>query len=198
MNYSSLFYRNYIGEEADAAVVCIDKSRPKLYMAMVFACWMNVPEVRDAVTWQMWYGDKESYWLAAELMGVPYSFEAWSSARMAQSQADGVPVAAPASSEELEAAEEQQKEKKPPRTRRGAWENLTSDDHIRSKNSTPPADRRCTTHMVHSSAAGHERCGRTAGSGWISETEVLAWLTGRIGTSGAPFTKLSATMKQNK
>lgn len=86
----SLFYKRYIGEEADAAVVCVDKSIPKMYMAMVFACWMNIQEVRNAVTWKMWWGEKESYWLAAELMGVPYSFEPWSSSRAAQLKAGGI------------------------------------------------------------------------------------------------------------
>ena len=81
---SSLFYRRHIDEEADAALVAVDKSRPSAYMAIAFACWMTIKEVRDAITYHRWFGDKDTYWLAAELAGVPYAFEPWSSARLAQ------------------------------------------------------------------------------------------------------------------
>ncbi|KAH0842393.1 hypothetical protein AYO21_11925 [Fonsecaea monophora] len=84
LNSSSLFYKGYIGEEADSAVVYFDKSRPELYVTALFAAWMNVQDVRDAITWDTFWGDKESYWLAAELTGVPYAFEPWYAARFSE------------------------------------------------------------------------------------------------------------------
>ncbi|EXJ71143.1 uncharacterized protein A1O5_06137 [Cladophialophora psammophila CBS 110553] len=84
LNSSSLFYKGYIGEEADSAVVYFDKSRPELYVTALFAAWMNVQDVRDAITWDTFWGDKESYWLAAELTGIPYAFEPWQAARFSE------------------------------------------------------------------------------------------------------------------
>lgn len=147
LNHSSLFYRRYIGEEVDAAVVCIDKSRPRMYMAMVFACWMNIQEVRDTVTWEMWHGEKETYWMGCELTGLPYSFEPWSSARLAQSQVDGVGLTPDASSESTQ--------QRPPRMRRGAQKREPA-KHNHSGSKKVPANRRCTKHMVHSDGSGKE------------------------------------------
>jgi len=127
LNESSLFYRRYIGEEVDAAVVAVDKSRPKTYIAMAFACWMNVKEVRDAITWKLWHGEKETYWLAAEMMGVPYSFEPWSSARILQSRSNGVL---------LKSDDDSESPKHPP--------------------PSTDTGKRCTKHMVHSDATGKE------------------------------------------
>ncbi|KAK4946415.1 hypothetical protein LTR10_014614 [Elasticomyces elasticus] len=84
LNDSSLFFRGYVGEEADSAVVFVDRSRPELYLSMVFAAWMNTEEIRDSFTYQMFYGDKETYWLATELSGSPYSFEPYSAALLAE------------------------------------------------------------------------------------------------------------------
>ncbi|KAK5049304.1 hypothetical protein LTR84_004233 [Exophiala bonariae] len=94
---NSLFFRHHIDEEADAALVAVDKSKPDTYMAMVFACWMNTKHVRETVTYQRLFGDKDTYWLAAELTGVPYAFEPWSSARLAQEPLidKGFPLVAP-------------------------------------------------------------------------------------------------------
>ncbi|KAI1619613.1 mannosyltransferase putative-domain-containing protein, partial [Exophiala viscosa] len=83
LNTSSLFYREYTTEEADSAMVVIDKSQAKLYLATLFAAWMNTKYIRD-FTYDMFHGDKETYWLATELSGATYSFEPWSAAIMAE------------------------------------------------------------------------------------------------------------------
>ena len=142
MNYSSLFGRRYIAEEADSAVVCIDKSRPKLYMAMVFACWMNIQEVREAVTWHMFFGEKESYWVAAELTGVPYSFEPWSSARLAVSPPLTVDLT-------MDDVPESMDWRQIRRTRATDSDPTFEDEASREH-------KRCTTHMVHATPDGRE------------------------------------------
>ncbi|KKY27995.1 putative glycosyl transferase [Phaeomoniella chlamydospora] len=71
---SSPFYNGETSEEADSGLVAVDKSRPHIFMALMFTAWMNT-RVRDQVTYQHIYGDKETYWLAPELMGIPYFFQ---------------------------------------------------------------------------------------------------------------------------
>ncbi|KIX94879.1 uncharacterized protein Z520_09569 [Fonsecaea multimorphosa CBS 102226] len=139
LSESSLFYRRLTSEEADAAVVCVDKSRVGLYMAVLFMCWMNTKDVREASTFRIWHGDKESYWVATELMGVPYSFEPWYSARMSQSQETGIP---------LLLDDDNEWKKKHPRPAVSASSNNLE---------TPPPDHSsCTLHMAHSDAWGIE------------------------------------------
>ncbi len=84
LNHSSLFFRGYTTEEQDSATVFVDKSRPGVYMAMLLAAWMNTKDIRDAVTWRRTWGDKETYWLASELAGVPYTFEPWLAAQLGE------------------------------------------------------------------------------------------------------------------
>lgn len=110
----SLFTRRYATEEADSAIVVMDKSRVEVYLTLMFTCWMNSQPVRDALTWGLWWGDKETYWLAAELAGVPYTFEPWYSARLAQSPAPegavrAIEKAAREKAEREKAAEEVEK-----------------------------------------------------------------------------------------
>ncbi|KAJ9606246.1 hypothetical protein H2200_009207 [Cladophialophora chaetospira] len=84
LSHSSLFYWGFVGEEADSGVVFFDKSRPQLYITALFAAWMNIEDIRSEVTWDIFLGDKETYWLAAELLGVPYAFEPWQAGRLAE------------------------------------------------------------------------------------------------------------------
>ncbi|EXJ73709.1 uncharacterized protein A1O5_03471 [Cladophialophora psammophila CBS 110553] len=141
LNESSLFYRRYSSEEVDAAVVCIDKSRIGLYMAVLFTCWMNTKEVRDASTFKIWHGDKESYWLSTELIGVPYSFEPWYAARMSQSQETGIQLF-------LDDDDEWKKQHPGP---------LKEPQNAFNHTGSPPPERSsCTLHMAHSDAWGVE------------------------------------------
>ena len=70
----SLFYSGRSHDEADSGLVAIDKTKPSVFIALMFAAWMN-SKVRDEITYEKVYGDKETYWIAPELMGVPYSFQ---------------------------------------------------------------------------------------------------------------------------
>lgn len=73
----SLFWSRGAYYEADSGVVAIDKSRPDTWLGLVFAAWMNTKGIRDALTHPIFYGDKESYWLAMELCGAPYAFPSY-------------------------------------------------------------------------------------------------------------------------
>jgi Mannosyltransferase putative len=55
-----------------SGAVIIDKTRnlPGLLMA----CHLNSLQVRDEITYQKFYGDKESYWFAHALTSTPYHF----------------------------------------------------------------------------------------------------------------------------
>ncbi len=71
----SLFWHNDgIFQEMDAGVICIDKSRPGIFMSLVVAAWMNTKEVREEITYKYVHGDAETYWLSAELTHTPYHF----------------------------------------------------------------------------------------------------------------------------
>ncbi|KAL2410943.1 hypothetical protein ABEF95_000481 [Exophiala dermatitidis] len=73
----SLFWSGQVDYEADSGVVALDKSRPAIVLGLMFATWMNTKKVRDAVTYTMFHGDKETFWIAMELSGVEYSFDPW-------------------------------------------------------------------------------------------------------------------------
>lgn len=84
LNKTSIVWTGkFVTEGADSAVVMVDKSRPSIYAAMLFAAWMNGKGPRD-VTYKYVWGDKETYWIAGELTGIPYYFEPWTSARLAE------------------------------------------------------------------------------------------------------------------
>ena len=71
----SLVYNNGYAEECDAGLVMIDKSRVRILLGLLHVCWQNTKSVRDAFTYKMGYGDKESWWLGLELAGAKYAFE---------------------------------------------------------------------------------------------------------------------------
>ncbi|EXJ77070.1 hypothetical protein A1O3_10228 [Capronia epimyces CBS 606.96] len=73
----SLFYSGAAYYEADSGVVALDKSRPSVLLGLMFACWMNTKNVRDEVTYRVFHGDKETFWVAAELSSVEYFFQPW-------------------------------------------------------------------------------------------------------------------------
>lgn len=83
LNLSSLLWAadGVITEAMDSCAVFVDKSRPRVYMAMLFAAWMNGAGPRKEF-YKYWYGDKEAYWIACELTGTDYFFELWTSMRM--------------------------------------------------------------------------------------------------------------------
>ena len=53
---SSLLWQNGVFHEMDSAAVCMDKGRPKVFMSLLFATWMNLRQVRDEVTYTHVHG----------------------------------------------------------------------------------------------------------------------------------------------
>jgi alpha 1,3-mannosyltransferase len=43
----------------------------------MFATWMNTKDVREKVSYQVFYGDKETFWVAMELSSTEYFFQPW-------------------------------------------------------------------------------------------------------------------------
>jgi alpha 1,3-mannosyltransferase len=73
----SLYFSGDSWYEADAGFVCLDKSKPQVWMGLVFATWMNTKEVREEISYKWFYGDKETFWMAMELSSVDYYFQPW-------------------------------------------------------------------------------------------------------------------------
>lgn len=73
----SLFYRGDTWLEQESGVVVVDKSNPRVLLGLMFATWMNTKDVREQVTYQIFHGDKETFWLAMELAGLDYYFQPW-------------------------------------------------------------------------------------------------------------------------
>lgn len=72
----SLFFDEDLWQEMESGVVAFDKSKPEVFMSLLFSAWMNTKEVRKHETYAHVLGDKETYWLAAELSSTPYYFQA--------------------------------------------------------------------------------------------------------------------------
>ncbi|KAL9629308.1 MAG: hypothetical protein Q9204_005348 [Flavoplaca sp. TL-2023a] len=68
-------YNEGYAEECDSGLVVLDKSRLPILLGLMHACWQNTKEVRDAWTYVMGHGDKESWWFGFELSGAKYTFE---------------------------------------------------------------------------------------------------------------------------
>ncbi|KAI4172893.1 MAG: hypothetical protein LQ343_003301 [Gyalolechia ehrenbergii] len=71
----SRVYNEGYAEECDSGLIVLDKSRLPVLLGVLHACWQNTKEVRDAWTYKMGYGDKESWWFGLELSGANYTFE---------------------------------------------------------------------------------------------------------------------------
>lgn len=61
--------------EADSGLIAVDKSIPGVFLSLIFAAWMNTRNVREEFSYKMFHGDKETFWIAFELSGVPYTFD---------------------------------------------------------------------------------------------------------------------------
>ena len=71
----SLVYNEGYAEECDSGLVALDKSKIHVLVGILHACWQNTKLVREEWTYNMGYGDKESWWFGLELSGAEYSFE---------------------------------------------------------------------------------------------------------------------------
>ncbi|PTB67804.1 glycosyltransferase family 71 protein [Trichoderma citrinoviride] len=74
MNKSLVWTEDY-AEECDSGVVVLDKSRTEVLVGLLHISWQNTNDVRDEVSYQITYGDKETWWLGLELAGSRYEFE---------------------------------------------------------------------------------------------------------------------------
>ncbi|KAK0391374.1 hypothetical protein NLU13_0875 [Sarocladium strictum] len=74
LNQSLVWTQDY-AEEGDSGVVVLDKSRLDVLMGLLHIAWQNTKAVRDEVTYQLTYGDKESWWFGLELSHAKYAFE---------------------------------------------------------------------------------------------------------------------------
>ncbi|KAI1615719.1 mannosyltransferase putative-domain-containing protein [Exophiala viscosa] len=92
LSTESLFYSGKTWYEADSGVTAMDKSRPDVLMGLIFATWMNTKKVRDEVSYKVFYGDKETFWVAMELSAVDYFFQPWYAGTMGTiTKEDGQP-----------------------------------------------------------------------------------------------------------
>ncbi|PWN43535.1 hypothetical protein IE81DRAFT_322392 [Ceraceosorus guamensis] len=60
--------------EQESGIVVVDKSRMEVFAALLFSAWQNTGEVRRRTTYRIFWGDKETFWLAFELAGFQYFF----------------------------------------------------------------------------------------------------------------------------
>ncbi|GAA5988573.1 hypothetical protein JCM5350_004458 [Sporobolomyces pararoseus] len=62
-------------EEMESGVIVFDKRRREVSLGLVFVGYLNTRGVREPVTYANTYGDKESFWMAFELAGIPYHMD---------------------------------------------------------------------------------------------------------------------------
>lgn len=72
---TSLVWTQEFAEEGDSGVVVVDKGRTDVFMGLLHICWQNSYEVREEITYQITYGDKETWWMGFELAGSSYEME---------------------------------------------------------------------------------------------------------------------------
>jgi alpha 1,3-mannosyltransferase len=59
----------------DSGAVLVNKKDLKALVGLLHTCWQNSAAVRDKVTYKVFYGDKETFWLGMALTGAPFTFE---------------------------------------------------------------------------------------------------------------------------
>ena len=62
-------------DEQDSGVVLLDKRDLHVLIGLLHTCWQNSSPVRDDITYKVFYGDKETYWIGMALTRAPYAFE---------------------------------------------------------------------------------------------------------------------------
>ncbi|KAL7750847.1 hypothetical protein RI367_003806 [Sorochytrium milnesiophthora] len=66
-------FRGIGAQEQESAVVVVNKKGDGL-SAMLLACALNAEPIRGQVTYRQVWGDKETFWIAFEVLGLPYTF----------------------------------------------------------------------------------------------------------------------------
>ncbi|KAF0730393.1 hypothetical protein AaE_009313 [Aphanomyces astaci] len=78
----SMVWNKHTAHEQDSSVVLIDKIRAGPHVLETLWYLVTVKRFQDQITFS-WYnkiqppGDKEAFWLAFELAGIPYAFSPW-------------------------------------------------------------------------------------------------------------------------
>ncbi|CAD6592831.1 MAG: hypothetical protein ASARMPRED_006743 [Alectoria sarmentosa] len=70
---STMYWREELEHQQESGVVYFDKAIPGAFMSLLFTTYMNTQRVRAHLYGQV-SGDKETFWLAAELAKIPYAF----------------------------------------------------------------------------------------------------------------------------
>ncbi|KAL8743172.1 MAG: hypothetical protein Q9184_008146 [Pyrenodesmia sp. 2 TL-2023] len=71
---ASRAYNEGYADEADAAVVVLDKSRVGTLMGMLHACWQHTRKVREGYTYRYAADGRDSWWFGFELAGAGYKW----------------------------------------------------------------------------------------------------------------------------
>ncbi|TKY86399.1 hypothetical protein EX895_004548 [Sporisorium graminicola] len=71
---SSEFWKKKGIFEQESGIVVVDKRKTDVFAALLFTAWQNMGDIRKKTTYRVWWGDKESFWLAFELSQFPYYF----------------------------------------------------------------------------------------------------------------------------
>ncbi|KAJ3283023.1 hypothetical protein HDU79_009460 [Rhizoclosmatium sp. JEL0117] len=73
-NSTGRYFRDLSKDEMDASLMLFDKSRLEVVHGLMAACHLNLKEVREGGMDKYLQGDKETYWLAFEILRIPYQF----------------------------------------------------------------------------------------------------------------------------
>ncbi|KAJ9475161.1 Alpha-1,3-mannosyltransferase MNT3 [Pseudozyma hubeiensis] len=71
---SSEFWKKKGIFEQESGIVVVDKRKTDVFAALLFTAWQNMGEIREKTTYRIWWGDKETFWLAFEFANFPYYF----------------------------------------------------------------------------------------------------------------------------
>ncbi|EST08508.1 Alpha-mannosyltransferase [Kalmanozyma brasiliensis GHG001] len=71
---SSEFWKKKGIFEQESGIVVLDKRKTDVFAALLFTCWQNMGEIRKKTTYRVFWGDKETFWLAFEFSNFPYYF----------------------------------------------------------------------------------------------------------------------------
>ncbi|KAJ3382825.1 hypothetical protein HDU84_004040 [Entophlyctis sp. JEL0112] len=83
--------RRWTTEEQESGFMALDKSRPGVLIAALFAAKLNSRGPRTSVFYRDCHGDKEAYWFAFESLRVPYGFTPAYSGSIGVREDDPVP-----------------------------------------------------------------------------------------------------------
>lgn len=60
--------------EAESGLLIYNKSKLSSFFGILNTCNLNTQPILDRIRWIFW-GEKETFWMALELLSLPYVFE---------------------------------------------------------------------------------------------------------------------------